>query len=264
MLPNQPSASSPFSEQHNIETPEQTSLQFSIAGIGTRFLALAVDLLIEAAAGAVLLVIALVLGVTGVLSSLPFSGQWVAGLLIGGFFLLQFGYFAVFEIFWNGQTPGKRLVHIRVVKESGRPLSVSETIGRNLMRIVDQLPAFYAVGILSMLLTPTNKRLGDLVTGAIVIREGSLAALRPVWNSQPSAGTVNAGGASQLGADDLVLIDTFLGRRYELPDEVRARIAGEILERLRPRLSIRIDSESPPESVLEGLAHERRSTGGYS
>ncbi len=263
MLPNQPSASSPFSEHHKIETPEQTSLQFSIAGIGTRFLALAVDLMIEAAAGAVLLVIALVLGITGVLSNLPFSGQWLAGLMIGMFFLLQFGYFAVFEIFWNGQTPGKRMVHIRVVKDSGRPLSVSETIGRNLMRIVDQLPAFYAVGIVSMLLTGANKRLGDLVTGAIVIREGSLATLRPVWDSQPAVRAVTAAGSPQLSADDLALIDAFLGRRYELPDHVRSRVAGEILERLRPRILIQADRETSAESVLESLAHERRSTGGY-
>lgn len=64
---------------------------------------------------------------------------------------------------------------LRVVKDTGRPLSASETIGRNLMRIADQLPAFYAVGILSTLLTAQNKRLGDLVAGLIEVGRVALA-----------------------------------------------------------------------------------------
>jgi uncharacterized RDD family membrane protein YckC len=211
----------------------------------------------------VLLVVGILLGISGVLRNLPLSGQWIAGLLIGFVFLLQFGYFILFEILWSGQTPGKRLVHIRVVKDSGRPLSVTETIGRNLMRIVDQLPVFYAVGILSTLLTEQNKRLGDLVTGAIVIREGSLAAMRPVWHSEPAAGTVPTAGLQQLSADDLALIDAFLGRRHQLPGQVRSRMASEILDRLRPRLSIQVEAGKSAESVLEALAYERRAAGGY-
>ena len=96
-------------------------------------------------------------------------------------FALYYGYFAAFEILWNGQTPGKRAAGIRVIKESGRPLSAAETIGRNLLRIVDQLPGFYAIGIVTSLLNAQNKRFGDFVAGSIVVRESSLSAMRPSW-----------------------------------------------------------------------------------
>ena len=133
------------------------------------------------------IILVTVVGATGLLRVLPISAQWIAALLIGLTFVAHFGYFTVFEILWRGQTPGKRMMHIRVVKDSGRTLSASETILRNLMRIADQLPALYAVGILSALVTPQNQRLGDLMAGAIVVREASLSQMRPVWDT-------NAGG----------------------------------------------------------------------
>ncbi len=108
-------------DQHTIETPEQMSLHLAIAGIGSRFLALLMDTLIQVGIGLAALIILAILNATGVLSDTSSFRNWgIAVFLVVGF-LLMYGYYAIFEIFWSGQTPGKRIVGIRVVKESGRP-----------------------------------------------------------------------------------------------------------------------------------------------
>jgi uncharacterized RDD family membrane protein YckC len=257
MLP-QPS---PF-DQHTIETPEQMSLHLTLAGIGSRFLAMAVDTLIQAAAGIALLVVLGFLGVAGAFAGLRESSLWVLAALVFGAFLLLFGYFAAFELAWNGQTPGKRVIGIRVVKDSGRPLTPAETIGRNLLRIVDQLPALYALGVLVALLNAQNKRLGDFIAGSIVIREGTLGELKPIWQSASTTPPpLGVSGSSALSVEDLILIDTFLNRRSMLTPDVRSRMAAEILERLKPRLSVSDDGQSSVESILEFLVYQRRAEG---
>jgi hypothetical protein len=181
------------------------------------------------------------------------------------FFLLYFGYFALFEIIWNGQTIGKRVVGIRVVKDSGRPLTPAESIGRNLMRIVDYLPAFYAIGIVSAILTKENKRLGDLVAGSLVVREASLASLKPTWQTEPPAAqlaTTSYGGAS-LTPEEFALVDSFLNRRSELDYDIRRRMADQIFYRLKPKLTLPADNSLSTEGILEALAYERRTAGSY-
>ena len=92
-------------------------------------------------------------------------------LLILAAFVLYYGYFAVFETMWSGQTPGKRAIGIRVIAASGRPLGAVDAILRNLLRIVDQMPGMYAVGLLAIFLTSRNQRLGDLAAGTVVVHD---------------------------------------------------------------------------------------------
>ena len=128
-----------FAEKLTIETPEQTPLEFAIAGIGSRFLAMMIDTLIQIAIG-------VVIGVGGglLLSLLKIGGElsslWIIAIMIVFFLVLLYGYFAIFEAIWNGQTPGKRKMGIRVIKDSGRPITPAESVARNLLRLVDQLP----------------------------------------------------------------------------------------------------------------------------
>src|SRR5262249_8050804 len=131
----------PF-ENLTIDTPEQVELEFEISGIGSRFLAIALDTLIQIA-------IYIVLGVTvAVIPALGRTfGTWWFAILGLAFFCVYWGYFALFELFWRGQTPGKRLVGIRVIKESGRPVNAIESVGRNLMRAIDSFPFMYALGL---------------------------------------------------------------------------------------------------------------------
>jgi uncharacterized RDD family membrane protein YckC len=241
------------------------SLHLTVAGVGSRFLALAVDTLIQVGAGIVVLVVLGLLGVAGVFAGMRQSPLWVLAAVVFAAFLLMFGYFAAFEIAWNGQTPGKRVVGIRVVKDSGRPLTPAETIGRNLLRIVDQLPALYALGVVVALLNAQNKRLGDFIAGSVVIREGTLGELKPIWQTASATSPPLALlGSSALSVEDLVLIDTFLNRRSMLAPDVRSRMAAQILERLKPKLSLREDDQSSAESILEALVYQRRTTGGES
>jgi len=262
--PAQPEAPPSYVDQLTIETPEQTSLDFTVAGIGSRFLALALDTLIQIAVGIVVGIAGMItLGATAAFASS--SGMWAAAIFILFYFLLYFGYFALFEIIWNGQTPGKRVVGIRVVKDSGRPLTPAESIGRNLMRIVDYLPALYAIGIVSAILTKENKRLGDLVAGSLVVREASLASLKPVWQTdQPQAQVATSSyGAANLAPQEFALIESFLTRRSELDYDIRLRMADQIFFRLKPKLTLPADASLSAEAILEALAYERRTATGY-
>lgn len=247
-------------------------LAFALAGVGSRFLALAIDSLIQAGVGLVVVVGFLVGFGTLAAFGRDYSTVWMAAVLVAVIFLLTFAYFATFEIVWNGQTPGKRIVGIRVIKESGRPLTAAETIGRNFLRIVDQLPGFYGVGVLVALLNDKNKRLGDFVAGSIVIRETPFEKVKPIWTSRRStnplvaqvdAGTlpVLQGAGAGITIEELALIETFLHRRSDLAPEVRSRMAEQILERVKDKVPAEAASQLSTETILESLAHERRGIG---
>jgi uncharacterized RDD family membrane protein YckC len=252
-------------DKHTIETPEQIGLHFALAGVGSRFLAILLDTVFQiVAALLVTIAIVAVIAVTGPGGA---PSVWLLAFAALGAFLLLYGYFAIFEILWNGQTPGKRIIGIRVIKESGRPLTPAETIGRNLMRIVDQMPAMYAIGLVTMFLNSRNKRLGDLVAGAIVIRESKQNKEKP-WlatpagPSQPLPAQPAYPAAQRISVENLRLLDTFLNRRHEMTADVRSRMANQILARLNEQMEIP-DHGRPAEEIIEALARERRETYGH-
>ena len=242
-------------DQLSIETPEQVALEFPLAGVGSRFLAVAIDMLLQIAIGAV--VVLAVAGTWAVLR-LEGAGDWFAAVLVIAAFVLIYGYYALFEAFWHGQTPGKRLIGLRVLSVAGRPARIDQAIVRNLLRVVDQLPGVYAIGIVSMLATRRSQRLGDLAAGTVVVHEKQLAA--PVMTVAPVAPASGWSGAAGLTGAELTLIETFLQRRHELPVEVRAARAEAIAARLRARLGAAApDLRSEP--MLEAL-HARARTSG--
>jgi uncharacterized RDD family membrane protein YckC len=264
--PNAPAAPlGSLVDKLTIETPEQTALDFAVAGIGSRFIAIGYDMLIQIVVG-----VAVGIGSIFLFRALALvssrASLWGLAILILFYFLLYFGYYALFEIIWNGQTPGKRRVGIRVIKDSGRPLTPAESIGRNLMRIVDWLPSLYGVGLVSAVLTKENKRLGDLLVGSLVVRETSLSDLKPAFQNAPAPTGLAASplGADRLTPEEFVLIDSFLNRRSALDSYVRSQMAGQILNRLRPKLTLPTDNPLSTERILESVAYERRATGRYS
>ncbi|MBV8821039.1 MAG: RDD family protein [Acidobacteriaceae bacterium] len=263
MSPHQPSAFGQYGEHHTIETPEQTQLEFAVAGIGSRFLALALDLLIQIGVGIVVFLVMLVLVGSGFWTNWRQARVWLMAIVAALVFVLHFGYFILFEFLWSGQTPGKRKVGIRVVKESGRSLTFAETVGRNLLRIVDELPGAYGVGTVVALLNSQNKRLGDFAAGSLVVRETSLADLRPAWSAPPAAAPGLLSNSMMLLPDELALIDAFLARRSELPGDIRARMAAGILHRLQPKLPTAASAGLSTESLLEQLATEQRTRARY-
>jgi uncharacterized RDD family membrane protein YckC len=238
-----------------IETPEQTVLEFPLAGIGSRALALAIDTLLQVG---VLIVLGLLAAFITFEAIVPRMGkQYVYAILIFGAFLSQFGYFAIFETIWNGQTPGKRWTKLRVITDSGRPIGAQAAILRNLMRIVDALPSLYAVGIITSLISSQSKRIGDYVAGTVVIHEKSLPGGSSVWDAPP-VNLLAVPLSRALTVGELQLVETFLERRASLQEEVRRSMARQIADRLTEGRSDFPEHVQEPEKYLEALAEQSR------
>src|SRR5688572_13611698 len=138
-----------------IETPERVPLHFALASIGNRFLACTVDHAMQALTmilmGIAFFTLANYSSWGDQLTSAP---KWVYAVLILVLFLIITGYFAFFEWLWNGQTPGKRWLKLRVIREDGRPVTFWEAAVRNLLRSFDMMPApFYSIGLISVFST---------------------------------------------------------------------------------------------------------------
>ncbi len=220
-------------EQLTIETPEQITLELPIAGIGSRFLALAIDTVLQV----VLFVLgSVVVFLVGPVMGLGWSfvAPYSLALFVLFLFCLYWGYFAFFEIIWKGQSPGKRLARIRVIKESGRPITAYEAIGRNLVRVIDLLPGVYAVGIVCMLLNRYSRRLGD------------------------DGASTFAADVARMPAEELVLIETYLQRRPDLDSDVRESTARQIAARVTARTGLRPESDQHLDDFLETVARQVR------
>ena len=255
------SSPDPLADKLTIETPEQTPLEFPLAGIGSRFLALALDTLIQSAA-LLLLVVASLVVQSGLWEFWRGGWTWAAAVAWLAAFCLYYGYFAFFETVWNGQTPGKRYTRLRVIQQSGRPINVYQAIARNLLRIVDQLPGFYAVGILTALLSRQNRRLGDYVAGTVVVREKEFLEMQLASDSPERTPGVGF-NAWRLTLEEFQLLEAFLQRRAHLHGDVRAQMAQQIAERLAQKLGIPVEQRPGAEAFLEALAQEHRAAARY-
>jgi uncharacterized RDD family membrane protein YckC len=264
--PSDPAAYDPAAgEKLIIETPEQTSIEFPLAGIGSRFLAVLIDTLIQFA---VLIVLGLIFVGLGFSFSIAGFGQsstaavWISAILIFVYFLLMYGYFMLFESIWNGQTPGKRLTHIRVIKDSGQPITAIDAVARNLLRLVDQLPIAYGIGVLCAWISPQSKRLGDYVAGTVVVHEKPFETVAPQWDA-PAQSATHQYGANRLTPEEFALVETFLSRRGALEAGVRYDTAAGIVRRIESKLTLPPEGKPSAEKLLEELSYERRSTAGY-
>ena len=243
----------------SIDTPEQVALDFALASVGSRFLALAVDTLIQAAATVLLILLGLALAAV-VSARLDTMSPWILAGLFLAYFLIYNAYFAVFEAIWNGQTPGKRVIGLRVISVTGRPVSVFEAILRNVVRIADQLPGIYAIGIVSIFVTERNQRLGDLAAGTVVVHEREVTSTEAeVQFAAPAMPTHH--GASRLSPEEVAVIELFVRRRDQLDDYSRSRKALQIADRIRARLDI--SERGRDEPFLEEVLTEYRERGRY-
>jgi len=244
-----------------IDTPEQVHLEFVLAGIGSRFMAVFLDALIEFVLYALLFLISLGLGFSGFFNAT--RSIWWTALVTLVIFCVYWGYYAIFEALWKGQTPGKRWAGIRVIKDSGRPINAFEAITRNLIRAIDFFPICYGVGVLTMLLNAKNRRLGDYVAGTIVVHESSDRESSLFFNT-PTRTDFTLHQAAGLTLQEAELIETFLARRLEIPPEVRKFNCQRITEMISARLNIPPESRPPDnETFLELMVREFRSRAQY-
>ncbi len=221
----------PFSRRFDVETPEHVSLDFELAGLGSRAAAAIYDAVVLA-----VLLVLLQLGVA-LLGKLPgVTAGWALAVsfLLG--FAIVWGYFLLFEALGGGRTPGKRRVGIRVVMDTGHPVTFSAAATRNLVRWVDMLPGVYAVGIPFVLFHPQHKRLGDLVAGTIVVRDRPGEVRLPTAAAgRPESAPAVAAGHLELSDDEFRLVQQVVERLDTLSEPVRHRLAGELDRRLGPR-----------------------------
>lgn len=229
-------------ESYQLTTPENVPISYELAGVGSRFVAALLDGLIIAATQVGLFVLAgiaalILSGRQPGLAALAFALALLAAVAV---FLV---YDLLFEIVWNGQTPGKRATGIRVVRDDGSPITAIAAVVRNVVRLVDFLPVYYITGTAAMLIDHKTRRLGDLAAGTIVVKErGDVAADRLTLaavvprQDEPVVADAAPEDVSRLSYDDYYLIKEYLLRRDQLAPapahELAVRIAGLIAAKL--------------------------------
>jgi uncharacterized RDD family membrane protein YckC len=228
-----------------IDTPENVTFDYEVAGIGSRFLAALVDttiiVILQVIVFGIMLLIVLATLSAGVDDLLESLGTWllaIAGLIS---FILIWGYYIAFELFWNGQTPGKRWIGLRVIRVDGTPISASESIIRNLVRLIDFMPMAYGVGVVTMFINSNSRRVGDITAGTVVVYDGKSGTL-----SDLTAGTLTAGilqehvpnefPVERLTQQDMEIIEEYLRRRADLTN--RQTLARYILKSIIARLEL--------------------------
>ncbi|MBD0383662.1 RDD family protein [Paenibacillus sedimenti] len=161
----------PLDKELTIITPEQVQLQFHTAGLGSRALAHLLDTLILLIVNGILLLF--VIGISRLYAGewLPAVADYMIAISIILFVVLNLGYFVCTEAFMGGQTPGKRVIGLRVLQNNGQSATLLSIIIRNLFRLLDMLPTSYFLGAVVMLFSPRDKRIGDMVAGTIVVIE---------------------------------------------------------------------------------------------
>ncbi len=241
----------------DVRTPESIAFRYDLAGLGSRFLAVVVDMMIQ-----IVLVILIIWGLASLGSGakhdtfMPVQrvDAWAMSIAYAFIYILIFmifyGYFILFEAFWNGQTPGKKLLGIRVVRDGGYPVDFGAAFLRNLIRIAEMILGFYATSIVATLMSNENKRIGDYVAGTIVVRDAKLA--KPLTFRDAIAAGVRSGSGAYITDEERTLIDRYLARRSGMEYHVRVRLASEIAQRVRGRAPAALQSLSDAE-LLEQI-----------
>ncbi|MFI5207127.1 MAG: stage II sporulation protein M [Gemmatimonadales bacterium] len=250
-----------FTRRLAIETPESVIIELELAGLGSRFAAAIVDSLILVLLALVAILIYVVIGPGST------SGAWAAAIMVLVIFVIVAGYFALCEGLMNGQTPGKRQFGLRVVMDTGHPLTFGAAVSRNLVRIVD-LQLGYLVGCAFIFMHPHHKRLGDIVAGTIVVRdrphEQRLTVTAELPAAAPQAAEVPAAPAQVTDAPALTdeeyrLIEQFLTRRVQLEPAVRNRLAYGLVRRFQDQLPRESRGVETRLEALLALERARRS-----
>jgi uncharacterized membrane protein SpoIIM required for sporulation/uncharacterized RDD family membrane protein YckC len=220
-------------QHHGVETPEHVEVRLELAGVGSRMAAAVLDTIIIYLS---LLAITLIWGrVGGLFGS---AGSWFLAFLLLLVYGIVWGYFAAFEAWNGGRTLGKQALGIRVVMDTGQRLTTGAAVVRNLVRLLDCYFPFLPVlpAMLLMFLNKSNKRLGDMAAGTIVVRDRptdwSLGAVPAPVDQEELVET----GPPELSEDEFRLLDRFLGRLNDLEPAVQVRITQELAKRFENRI----------------------------
>ncbi|MBL4950710.1 RDD family protein [Neobacillus sp. YIM B02564] len=242
------------SEQMEVKTPEYVSLQFRLAGLGSRAAAFIIDQILLGIIN-VAIVILLIVVIQG-MSSLPAfleNSTVPIAIAIIALFIINYGYFFVCEYFSGGRTLGKKLVGIRVIQDNGHSITLLSSFIRNLLRLIDSLPTGYFLGIIMVFFHSKHKRLGDLVAGTIVVHERKAKRKKKPSGIEKEIQerglakenlVIDEWTLKSFKAKDWKLINTYAARFMQLPKAERDQMTRKIADLLLPKIGVEVVGES--------------------
>jgi uncharacterized RDD family membrane protein YckC len=255
---NEPTYVSGSNREASVVTPEHVMLRFQTAGLGSRATAMLID------TGILLLVNLTVFILFGIVlfgnedDFFLDSGNYALAIVLLVIFVVNFGYYWLQEAFWGGQTVGKRLVGIRVIRDNGQPATfVSSTI-RNLFRIIDAMPTGYFLGALVCFFHPRDKRIGDMVAGTIVVVEsGQRSTLfQKRKDKQPNGFDLNHAllvlderQKQAITREDWQLLSSFISRSSSLSQAKKYELGNQIASVMRKKLEL-VDEQTNKEDPI--------------
>jgi uncharacterized RDD family membrane protein YckC len=226
------------------QTPESVELEFVLAGLGNRIYALSIDYLIWSSILLIVLLVWAFIVTQLVWLQVDPIRQWVWAIQLLMLFAVYVGYFVLFETFWRGQTPGKRYVKIRVIREDGRNVGIQQSILRALLRPIDDL---FCLGLFLILFSKQEKRLGDWVAGTILVQEGQAINDRTITTSPAATDLVErlieTGKIAAITPDEFATIRKYLYRYPSLDRQTRDVVSDRLSHQLLKRIEL---ANKPP------------------
>lgn len=217
----------------DIDTPELVRFSYRLAGPAQRCAAYAIDLVVRSLFGAIIAIVMLFAGL--------FGDGFGKGLALISIFVLEWGYYIACEMLMRGQSPGKRALHLRVVRQNGLPIGFADSFLRNLLRAADFLPLLNALGLTTMCLDKQFRRLGDLVAGTIVVFE-ERQPIRPLIQIDPVPKPEELARLPRqldLSSADIDAIELFLRRSGQLNPAREQELAEIVAPLYAKRFAVR-------------------------
>ena len=240
-----------FFGEIRLRTPESVELEFPLAGIGSRAYALLVDYVLIAIAMITVLLIGLLLSFQTLAYAVQDASDfrsssigWIVAIMLLGLFAIFVGYFVFFETLWQGQTPGKRLAQIRVIREDGRPIGLPQATLRALLRVFDDI-LVGLVGFLFIIQGRQEKRLGDWVAGTVVIQElrvknktDKIIIRDEIKANQVADAMLEIANFNLVTPDDFAVIQDYLNRRARFSVKAWETVSFRLAQQLKARLDL--------------------------
>lgn len=239
-------------------TPEAVEFTFDLSGLASRVLALFVDILIQL----IIIIILIIAASSYMYWNMSASNEHLGRIFfLVGLFIFSWGYFLLFELLWNGRSPGKKAMGCRVIRDGGMPVNFTSSLIRNFLRPIDYILSVLMIGFFIVFASPTYKRLGDLAAGTIVITERRITLIQLLADrrvgtfrpTQPPLGLFTKADVSVLSADQLHTIRRFLERRFDLPPDKRMRFATDLFNKVAEFIPAAKGHGIRDEQVLEEI-----------
>lgn len=251
-----------------IRTPESVELEFTLAGVGSRAVALLIDYTILAAVLVVLLILWMFLAFQLTEMEVLLTVEagtlqlWLVAIFSLLIFALYIGYFVGFETYWYGQTPGKRYAKIRVIRDDAQPERLFQATLRSLARPIDDI---FFIGVFFIILGRQEKRIGDWLAGTLVVQNDPTSAAQTILIDERSKGIavdlLNLANFEKVTPDDFAAIREYIQRRPGMTSKARGEVSLHLGRRLKEKMSLdALPTEMTADTFLEAMywAYQRK------